>query len=141
MTKRQKTSLGRGLDALISVGYEQIKTEGSSYINQIALADIIPNEEQPRSEFDDETLEELATSIKHIGIIQPITVYELSEIPGKYKIISGERRYRASKLAGLEEIPAYIRTVADKQVMEMALVENIQREDLNAIEISLAFKS
>lgn len=136
----KKGTLGRGLDALISTDFVGIDTQGSSSINEIPLSDIIPNADQPRSDFDSESLEELAASIRHIGIVQPITVYELPEDPGKYKIISGERRYRASKLSNLESIPAYIRTVEDEQIMEMALIENIQREDLNAIEISLAFK-
>lgn len=132
--------MGRGLDALISTDYLSIETQGSSSINEIALSDIIPNEEQPRTFFEEETLGELADSIRHIGIVQPITVYGIPEEPGRFRIISGERRYRAAKIAGLETIPAYVRTAEDEQVMEMALIENIQREDLNAIEISLAFK-
>lgn len=140
MSKKSSNSLGRGLDALISTDYLSIDTNGSSSINEISLADILPNEEQPRRHFDEEALGELAESIRHIGIVQPITVSGLSDAHGKYRIISGERRFRAAKLAGLETIPAYIRTAEDEQVMEMALVENIQREDLNAIEISLAFK-
>lgn len=137
----KKGTLGRGLDALISTDFVGIDPQGSSSINEIPLTDIIPNADQPRTDFDRESLEELAASIRHIGIVQPITVYELPETSGKYKIISGERRYRASKIAGLESIPAYIRRVEDEQIMEMALIENIQREDLNAIEISLAFKN
>ncbi|MDO4770755.1 ParB/RepB/Spo0J family partition protein [Porphyromonas sp.] len=140
MSKKERSSLGRGLDALISTDYLSIETQGSSSINEIALSDIIPNEEQPRTFFEEEALGELADSIRHIGIVQPITVYGIPDEPGKYRIISGERRYRAAKLAGLEAIPAYVRTAEDEQVMEMALIENIQREDLNAIEISLAFK-
>lgn len=137
---KSKKSLGRGLDSLIDTDLVNIKTEGSSSINEIPLSDIIPNEDQPRSDFDKASLEELATSIKHIGLVQPITVVELEDKSGKYMIISGERRYRAAKMAGLETLPAYIRTAEDEQIMEMALIENIQREDLNAIEISLAFK-
>lgn len=114
--------------------------QGSSSFNEINLEDIIPNPEQPREEFDPEALEELAQSIRHLGIIQPITVHALSDNIGKYRIISGERRYRAAKIAGLERIPAYIRTAEDEQIMEMALIENIQRQDLNAIEVALAFK-
>lgn len=144
MSKSSKQrSLGRGLDALISTDYvtgKEVETEGSSSINEIPLANITPNAEQPRTDFDEETLRELADSIRHIGLVQPITVYELTEKPGHYRIISGERRYRAAQLARLESLPAYIRTAADEQVMEMALIENIQREDLNAIEIALAFK-
>lgn len=140
MSKKDRSSLGRGLDALISTDYLSIETQGSSSINEIALSDIIPNEEQPRTFFEEETLGELADSIRHIGIVQPITVYGIPEEPGRFRIISGERRYRAAKIAGLETIPAYVRTAEDEQVMEMALIENIQREDLNAIEISLAFK-
>ncbi len=139
----QRSTLGRGLDALISTDYvsgKEVETEGSSSINEIPLANITPNKEQPRTDFDEETLRELADSIRHIGLVQPITVYELEEQPGHYRIISGERRYRAAQLAQLETLPAYIRTAADEQVMEMALIENIQREDLNAIEIALAFK-
>lgn len=139
MSKTRK-SLGRGLDSLIETDLVNIETEGSSSINEIPLSDIEPNEDQPRTDFDTASLEELAMSIKHIGLVQPITVYEFEDRPGKYMIISGERRYRAAKIAGLETLPAYIRTVEDEQVMEMALIENIQREDLNAIEISLAFK-
>ncbi|KGN79451.1 chromosome partitioning protein ParB [Porphyromonas cangingivalis] len=140
MSKKDRSSLGRGLDALISTDYLSIETQGSSSINEISLSDIIPNEEQPRTFFEEETLVELADSIRHIGIVQPITVYGIPEEPGRFRIISGERRYRAAKIAGLESIPAYVRTAEDEQVMEMALIENIQREDLNAIEISLAFK-
>ncbi len=136
----KKSSLGRGLDALISNDINDLEIGGSSSINEIDLKDIIPNPQQPRTTFDDESLEELAQSIKHIGIIQPITVHTLPEEPNKYKIISGERRYRAATMAGLVSIPAYVRTAEDEQMMEMALIENIQRKDLNAIEIALAFR-
>lgn len=135
----KKNSLGRGLDALITTDYSGVAAEGSSSINEIALVDIIPNPEQPRADFDDEALQELAQSIKHIGLIQPITVHALSD--NKYRIISGERRFRAANIAGLEAIPAYVRTADDEQIMEMALIENIQRQDLNAIEVALAFKN
>lgn len=135
----KKNSLGRGLDALITTDYSGVAAEGSSSINEIALVDIIPNPEQPRTDFDDEALQELAQSIKHIGLIQPITVHVLSD--NKYRIISGERRFRAANIAGLEAIPAYVRTADDEQIMEMALIENIQRQDLNAIEVALAFKN
>jgi len=129
-------SSGRGLDALIDTG--EVHTEGSSNLNEIEIAQIEPNPNQPRREFDPEALQELANSIRELGIIQPIT---LRKVDGqKYQIIAGERRWRASQLAGLTKIPAYIVTVEDQGVMEMALVENIQREDLNAIEIALAYQ-
>jgi len=127
---------GRGLEALIETG--EVKTGGSSNLNAIAINQIEPNPNQPRREFDAEALQELANSIREIGIVQPITLRQVAE--GRYQIIAGERRWRASQLIGLETIPAYIRTVEDENVMEMALVENIQREDLNAIEIALAYQ-
>ena len=127
---------GRGLDALIDT--TGVKTQGSSTINEVAINEIEANPNQPRREFDPVALQELADSITQIGIIQPIT---LRQMPGgKYQIVAGERRWRASQLAGLTTIPAYIRTIADENVMEMALVENIQREDLNDIEIALAYQ-
>ena len=129
--------LGRGLDALIDTT-TQVKTEGSSNLNEVEIALIEPNPNQPRREFDQEALQELATSIRELGIIQPITLRKLEG--EKYQIIAGERRWRASQLAGLTTIPAYIVTVEDQNAMEMALVENIQREDLNAIEIALAYQ-
>ena len=127
---------GRGLDALIDTS--DVRTGGSSNLNEIAIDQIEPNPDQPRREFDPEALQELAGSIKMLGIIAPITLRQVSE--GHYQIIAGERRWRASQMAGLKTIPAYIRTVEDENVMEMALVENIQREDLNAIEIALAYQ-
>lgn len=129
-------SLGRGLDALIST--DTVKTEGSSSISEIAISKIKANPKQPRREFDPEALQELADSIKEIGIIQPITLRKMED--DTYQIIAGERRFRASQLAGLTTIPAYIRTADDENVMEMALIENIQREDLNAMEIALAYQ-
>ena len=129
-------ALGRGLDALIST--EAVRTSGSSTINKIALDQIEPNPNQPRHDFDEESLQELAGSIREIGIIQPITLRQVAE--NRFQIIAGERRWRASQLAGLKTIPAYIRTIKDESVMEMALVENIQREDLNPIEIALAYE-
>ena len=137
--------LGRGLDdigngcglaALIDTG--EVRTQGSSNLNEIPLSQIEPNPNQPRREFDEEALQELANSRRELGIIQPITLRQIEE--GRYQIIAGERRWRASQLAGLQAVPAYIRTVEDENVMEMALVENIQREDLNAIEIALAYE-
>ena len=115
-----------------------MRTQGSSTINEIAIDQIEANPNQPRREFDEDALQELAISIREIGIIQPITLRQVAE--NKFQIIAGERRWRASQLAGLKAIPAYIRTIKDENVMEMALVENIQREDLNAIEIALAYE-
>lgn len=136
MAVQKKFALGRGLDALIS--NEEVKTSGSSSINEIELDKISVNPNQPRREFDPIALQELADSIAEIGIIQPITLRKLNE--DSYQIIAGERRYRASILAGLQTIPAYIRTADDENVMEMALIENIQREDLNSLEIALAYQ-
>ena len=127
---------GRGLDALIDTG--NVHTQGSSNLNEIEISLIEPNPNQPRREFDKEALQELANSISEVGIIQPITLRQVEG--GKYQIIAGERRWRASQIAGLTRIPAYIRTVEDEGVMEMALVENIQREVLNAIEVALAYQ-
>ncbi len=128
---------GRGLDALIDTGSE-VHTQGSSNLSEVEINKIAPNPNQPRREFDQEALQELANSIKELGIIQPITLRQMEG--GQYQIIAGERRWRASQLAGLTTIPAYIVTVEDESAMEMALVENIQREDLNAIEIALAYQ-
>ena len=128
---------GRGLDALIDT-HSEVHTEGSSNLNEVEISQIEPNPNQPRREFDEDALQELATSIRELGIIQPITVRKKEG--AKYQIIAGERRWRASQLAGLTTIPAYIVTVEDQNAMEMALVENIQREDLNAIEIALAYQ-
>lgn len=134
--KKFGPALGRGLDALIST--EDVRTEGSSTINEVEISLIDRNPNQPRREFDEEALQELADSIAEIGIIQPITLRELEN--GRYQIIAGERRWRASQKAGLRSIPAYIRTASDENVMEMALIENIQRQDLNSIEIALAYQ-
>lgn len=129
------TGLGRGLGALIDT--ENISTSGSSSINEVDIELIFPNPNQPRTHFDEESLTELATSIRELGVISPITLRKNDD--NTYLIIAGERRFRASKEIGLKTIPAYIKTAADEQVMEMALIENIQREDLNAIEIALTF--
>ena len=129
-------ALGRGLDALIST--DNVSTQGSSTINEVAISHIEANPNQPRREFDPVALEELANSIRQIGIVHPITLRQIDD--ERFQIIAGERRWRASQLAGLQAIPAYIRTIKDENVMEMALVENIQREDLNAIEIALAYE-
>ena len=132
----KRNALGRGLDSLISM--DDIQTSGSSAINEIAIDSISPNPDQPRTFFDEEALEELAMSIRELGIIQPLTLRSVGD--NAYQIISGERRFRASKLAGLDTVPAYVRTANDSELTEMALIENIQREDLNAIEIALTFK-
>ena len=136
MAVRKKYALGRGLDALIST--EDVKTQGSSTINEIPIDQIEANPNQPRREFEETALNELAQSISEIGIVVPITLRQIGE--HKYQIIAGERRWRASQIAGLTSLPAYIRTIKDEEVMEMALVENIQREDLNDIEIALAYE-
>ena len=132
----KRNALGRGLDSLISM--DDVQTGGSSAINEIPISQISPNPDQPRNFFDETALEELATSIRELGIIQPLTLRKVSS--ENYQIISGERRYRAAKLAGLDSVPAYIRTATDTALTEMALIENMQREDLNAIEIALTFK-
>jgi ParB family chromosome partitioning protein len=130
----KKSALGRGLDALIST--DLIKTQGSSSINEVPLEQIHANPDQPRRDFDPESLAELSESIREIGIIQPITLRKIKD--GDYQIIAGERRFRAAGMAGLKAIPAYIRTADDENVMAMALIENIQREDLNSMEVALA---
>jgi len=129
------TGLGRGLDALIDT---HISTNGSSSISEVELEQIVANPNQPRRNFDEESLKELSESIRSHGVISPITLRKNSD--GTYLIIAGERRYRASKMAGMATIPAYVRTAKDEQVMEWALIENIQREDLDAIEIALAYQ-
>ena len=135
--KKKMPALGRGLDALIDTA-DEIRTNGSSSINEIRIEDIHPNPNQPRHEFDEAALAELAESIRQLGIVQPVALRQMDD--GTYQIIAGERRWRASKLAGLQTIPAYIRTASDENMMQMALVENIQREDLNAIEVALAYQ-
>ncbi len=132
----KRNALGRGLGALID-GADDVQ-EKSSSINEIPIEKIEANPFQPRTTFDDEALKELSASIKEIGIIQPITLRKLNN--NKYQIIAGERRFRASKLAGLNTIPAYVRVAEDDGMLEMALVENIQREDLDAIEIALSYQ-
>lgn len=132
----KRNALGRGLDSLISM--DDVQTGGSSAINEIPINQISPNPDQPRNFFDETALEELAMSIRELGIIQPLTLRKMAS--DSYQIISGERRFRAAKLAGLDSVPAYIRTATDTELTEMALIENIQREDLNAIEIALTFK-
>ena len=131
---QKRNALGRGLDALLSM--DEVQTEGSSSINEIELSKIAVNPNQPRREFDPTALQELAESIAEIGIIQPITLRKLSD--DEYQIIAGERRFRASQIAGLTSIPAYIRTADDENVMEMALIENIQREDLTSMMVTVS---
>lgn len=145
MSKQKSFPLGRGLESILgnAANVDLKKTNQkvgavTAEIANIPLKDIEPNPEQPRKDFDEESLNELAQSIKENGIITPITVNKQGE---KYQIIAGERRYRASKIAGLSSIPAYIKVVTELQTMEMALIENIQRDDLNAIEIALSLKA
>lgn len=134
----KQKGLGRGLDAIFGTDKPSVKATPMNQMAQIAIDKIIPNPTQPRTKFDDEALEELADSIRQLGIIQPITV-KRSE-GDKYIIISGERRWRASQIVGLETLPAYIRDADDENLHAMALVENIQRQDLNAIEIALGMQ-
>ena len=135
----KKPALGRGLSSLLGGSAEEIKTSGSSIFDTLPISSIEPNPDQPRTNFDEEALDDLAESIKQLGVIQPITVRKISD--DKYQIISGERRFRAAQKAGLSKIPSYIKTAEDETVMQMALVENVQREDLNAIEIALSYKA
>ncbi len=139
----KKKALGRGLSALL----DQNNTAGNSYavgefkpgtVNEIPVTSIEANPFQPRTHFEEQALSELAASIKEHGIIQPITVRQISQ--SSYQLISGERRFRASQLAGLTRVPAYIRIADDSTMLEMALVENIQRSDLNAIEIAISYQ-
>lgn len=137
MAANKKSVLGRGLDALIST--ELVRTDGSASIREIPLEQIKANPGQPRREFDEEKLRELADSIRNIGIIQPVTLRSTGK--ESYQIIAGERRFRAAGMAGLKTIPAYIREATNDEVMQMALIENIQREDLNAIDIAVSLNS
>ena len=132
----KQKGLGRGLDALFG-GNIDVKSKPMAEMTEIRISEIIPNPTQPRTDFDEEALEELADSIRQLGLIQPIAVKRDGD---KYIIISGERRWRAAEKAGIEVVPAYIREVDDTTLHAMALVENIQREDLNAIEISLGMQ-
>jgi ParB-like partition proteins len=143
MKDKDAKKLGKGLGALLGGGDLPIAPNSVARIKQdsvgtIRIESIEVNPNQPRTKFDEEALKELAESIKTYGLIQPITVRPISN--GKYQLISGERRLRACKLAGLQEIPTYVRTVDDMQSIQMALVENIQREDLNALEIALSYQ-
>ncbi|MGO4911409.1 MULTISPECIES: ParB/RepB/Spo0J family partition protein [unclassified Leeuwenhoekiella] len=141
----KKQALGRGLSALLKDPDNDIKTAGDKgadkvvgNIVELELEQIEVNPFQPRSSFNEDALKELASSIRELGVIQPITVRKISF--GQYQLVSGERRFRASKLVGLETIPAYIRIANDQESLEMALVENIQREDLDPIEIALSYQ-
>ena len=133
---KQKFTLGRGLDALIST--DAVRTSGSSSIGEIDIDKINANPNQPRRDFNEDALRELSDSIKELGVIQPITLRKMND--DTYQIIAGERRFRASQLAGKSTIPAYILKADDENTMEMALTENIQREDLNPLEIALAYQ-
>lgn len=134
----KQKGLGRGLDAIFGTEKLSVKTAPMNQMAEIAISQIIPNPTQPRTQFDDEALQELADSIRQLGVIQPITVKRAED--DKYIIISGERRWRASQIVGLESLPAYIREADDENLHAMALVENIQRQDLNAIEIALGMQ-
>lgn len=146
MAAKKNTGLGKGLGALLAepssivhkINTESVTRNKSSLIGEIFISQIEVNPYQPRSHFNEEAIDDLAQSIQVQGIIQPITVRKLSE--NKYQLISGERRLQASKKAGLDQIPAYIRLADDQQMLEMALIENIQRENLNAIEIALSYQ-
>jgi len=138
---KKRTGLGRGLSAILSdidSGKSSASKEILNTVAEIPLSNIDVNPFQPRTNFDQEALEELAESIKLQGIIQPITVRKLDG--DQFQLISGERRYRASKLAGLDKIPAYIRLANDQQMLEMAIIENVQRENLNVIEVALGYQ-
>ena len=132
----KRNALGRGLDSLITM--TAIEPGGSSAISEIELSRIDANPYQPRSTFEEETLQELAVSIRELGIIQPLALRLKAD--GRYEIIAGERRWRAAGMAGLTTVPAYVRTATDSEITEMALIENIQRQDLNAIEVALGFR-
>lgn len=146
--KQNKDLLGKGIRSLLQNIDADLKTtsgtlktnvvENATGTNRVSVDDIEPNPKQPRRDFDEKALQELAESIKIHDIIQPVTVSKLAN--GKYRLISGERRWRASKLAGLKDIPAYVRQANDAQLLELALLENLQREDLNAMEVSLSYK-
>ena len=138
MTTQKKRGLGRGLDAIFGATTPAQQTTPMAEMTEVDIKDIEPNPTQPRRNFDQEALDELATSIAQLGVIQPITLKRRTD--GKYIIISGERRWRAAQQAGLERLPAYIRDVDDENLHAMALVENIQRENLNAIEIALGMQ-
>ena len=139
MTKPKTGGLGRGLGSILSDASLDVGRPIADTISTVPIDKIVANPYQPRKAFDDEALSELAQSIKQQGVITPVTVRRMPD--GTYQLIAGERRLRASLLAGLKEMPAYIRVATDTQMMEMALVENIQRSDLNAMEVALAYQS
>jgi len=146
--KQNKDALGKGIRSLLQSIDEDLKTstghlkntvvESVTSVNRISVSEIEANPKQPRHDFDEQSLQELAASVKRHDIIQPITVSKLAS--GRYRLVSGERRLRAAKMAGLKDIPAYVRQANDQQLLELALLENLQREDLNAMEISLSYK-
>lgn len=140
MTKQKIGGLGRGLGSILPdiADLEPKGKGGDVAVNFIAVESIYPNPYQPRKDFDAAELQDLAQSIKEQGVITPVTLRRMPD--GTYQLVAGERRLRASKLAGLKEVPAYVRTATDMQMMEMAVVENIQRSDLNAIEVAQAYK-
>jgi len=141
MPPKKKSGLGRGLDAILSENSTPetaAVVAAATSINEIALSQIERNPFQPRTEFEETTLQELAASIRVHGVIQPVTVRRMGE--DKFQLISGERRLRAAEIAGLAGVPAYIRTANDEQMIEMALIENIQREDLNPIEVAFSYR-
>ncbi len=140
MAIKKSGGLGRGLGSILPdiADLEPVAKKGNEAVNMVQVGLIDPNPFQPRKEFSDSDLEELAQSIKQQGVITPVTLRQMPD--GRYQLVAGERRLRASKLAGLKEIPAYVRTATDIQMMEMALVENIQRSDLNAIEVAQAYR-
>ncbi|SMO52954.1 chromosome segregation DNA-binding protein [Saccharicrinis carchari] len=133
----KKSALGRGLGALIDNSEDVSRGKPLEGMDEIELTKIVANPWQPRSRFDEEKLEELAASIREVGVIQPLTVRKSGD---KYELIAGERRFRASKIAGLQKVPAYVRSADDETMLEMALVENIQREDLDPIEIAISYQ-
>ena len=137
-TAKNKNVLGRGLGNLLGGETAPQALQSTTSIQELPLEKIAPNPDQPRKHFEQEALEELAASLKTIGLVQPITVQALPS--GSYQIISGERRWRAAQMAGLKTLPAYIRATQPSELLELALIENIQREDLNAIEVALAYQ-
>ena len=137
-TAKNKNVLGRGLGNLLGGETAPQALQSTTSIQELPLEKIAPNPDQPRKHFEQEALEELAASLKTLGLVQPITVQALSS--GSYQIISGERRWRAAQMAGLKTLPAYIRATQPSELLELALIENIQREDLNAIEVALAYQ-
>ena len=137
-TAKNKNVLGRGLGNLLGGETAPQALQSTTSIQELPLEKIAPNPDQPRKHFEQEALEELAASLKVLGLVQPITVQALPS--GSYQIISGERRWRAAQMAGLKTLPAYIRATQPSELLELALIENIQREDLNAIEVALAYQ-